>query len=178
MTAGAISHHPFSGPVCLAFAMGAAQPIPFLTKMTLTAELIAVIKVYLLALGIGKNIAVFLVMTFYAGQPVYPLTMLHHNIAVGKKGTISGLYLFIGMAGAAWKTGYGIFPGKHLKRASLVGLFRLDRFHRQLMSGFYFHAVKRLVRRLNAIHNRAVRGRGDLRRQPPDPQQHKKQTGT
>ena len=52
MTTGTISHHPFSSPICIAFAVGAAQPIPFLTKMALTAELVAMIKIDLLTRGI------------------------------------------------------------------------------------------------------------------------------
>ena len=37
MATGAVHYHPFPGPVSHTFTVGAAQPIPLGTKMTLAA---------------------------------------------------------------------------------------------------------------------------------------------
>ena len=117
MTTGAIAHHPFSSPVCLAFSMGTTQPITLLPEMTLSAQFVAVIKVYLLPLGINQKIAIFLVMTLDARQFPVAAAMVDDNIPMGIKRAVCDLHLFISMADAAAITADGILAGEKGKKS-------------------------------------------------------------
>lgn len=130
MTTGTIQHHPFSGPVSLAFTMGAAYPVPLLTEMTLAAELVTVIKVYLHTLGISQKITFLFVMTLNTGQLFVAPTMVNFDIAMGKENAVLYLNLFVGMAGAAPITADSILPGQNLEGITLMEIACYHRLYR------------------------------------------------
>jgi hypothetical protein len=58
---------PLAGPVGDAFTMGTSYPIVVLSEMALTAELVAVIHIYFLALFAHQKIALILLVTGETG---------------------------------------------------------------------------------------------------------------
>ena len=130
---GTVSHHPFTGPVCLAFAVSTAQPVTLWPEMALPAKLVAVIKINFPPLLINQGVAICGVMTINACQFAVPYAMVDGNISMGEESSASDLHRLVAMANAARVTAYGILAGKHFEGASLVVFFGDYLLHRQLM---------------------------------------------
>jgi len=120
MAAGAVTHHPLSGPVGYPFAMGAAQPVAFLAEMTFTAEFIAVVEIDFLALGIGQKIAIFGMMAFDANQRGAGPAMVQFYIAMGKERPILNQHRLLPMADAASIAFDELLTGQNSEAAALV----------------------------------------------------------
>ena len=65
---GTIEHHPLTGPIGNSFAMRATEPVSFLAKMALTAELVAMVEIDFSALFILQKISFFDMVAIYTAQ--------------------------------------------------------------------------------------------------------------
>lgn len=120
MTGRTVKNNPIAGPIAHPLAVGASQPVTFLAEMTLTAQLVAMIKINLRAFFIFQRVQIDRMVAVNAAERTHFLTMINHNIAVGKlEGTLA-TDLFFGVTTAALVPFDILLPGENPKRSALI----------------------------------------------------------
>ena len=84
MTGCAIINDSVTRPIAYPFPMGSPEPVAFLPKMALPAELVTVIKINFAALLIFQKVPVLGMVTINAGEFIAFQPMVYDNITVGE----------------------------------------------------------------------------------------------
>lgn len=98
---GAAPDHPVAVPVIVPFAVGPADPVFLLPEMTLTAELVGMVKIDLVAPLEGQEVTLLFMVTGGAGELL--LTMTEIDSAVGQLEAVIDLRL-VRLSGVATAT--------------------------------------------------------------------------
>ena len=137
---------PFAIPVGVALAMGTADPIFFLPKVTLSAELIGVVEIDLVTTFQGEEVTFLLVVAGGTGRRSLPVVKL--DIAVGKVEPIVELLLkwFAVVTATAAETFNLILARFYPEGSSRMFFTHTNSVLRQQDSGIHLLAAHRLVR--------------------------------
>ncbi len=127
MAACAVLYHAFARPEGYPFAVGPADPVGLLPEMAMTAELVAVIKVYVYAFFRHQDIPLIFFVARVAGKrPVF--TAVHAlNVTMCYLVRLSNMNFFSDVALTAPETLNNIFPGFYSERDIFVFYLCHDR---------------------------------------------------
>jgi hypothetical protein len=125
--------------------MCSAEPVPFLAKVALAAELIAVVKIDFSAFLVFQVVPLFWVMTVNAAQSGTVFPMFQDNITVGQLHGLIHRYRLTTVAAAALISANLFFPGENLERPALISFLRQNRILDNILIEGYGSVVKWLV---------------------------------
>jgi hypothetical protein len=127
MACNAVKDNALAAPIFDTFSVRPSDPVPFLHEMTLTAQLIAMVKIDLLPLFIHQKVSLLQIMAIDTRQAVFSQAMIDLYVTVGKLGALINLNSLTVMAFGALITFHAPFTGQDLKAAALVYL--LGHYH-------------------------------------------------
>lgn len=156
---------PVTIPVGVTLAVGTADPIFFLPKMTLSAELIGVVEIDLVTTFQGEEVTFLFMMAGGTSELSLPVVKL--DVAVGKTETIVDLLLewFAVVATAAAETFNPILARFYPEGTSRMFFTRTNGVLRKQDSGIHLLAPHRLVRFGEHRLKRILTGQSRLKRE-------------